>query len=63
MATDHHIPRFKSQYDNAMFFLAEPSNSRIDTACRYLESKGLRFLVEFGLDNAESLMWAMAEEE
>lgn len=56
-----HIP-FKSQYDNAMFFFPVPLNSQIDQACRYLESRGLRFLVDFGLNNAESIMWALAEE-
>ena len=61
MNPDRHIPR-RSEYDNAMFFLDIASNSKVDQACRYLESQGLRFLIDFGVDNAESLMWAMADE-
>jgi hypothetical protein len=51
------------QYDKTMRTLVFPCNSAIDNTCRFLESRGYRFLIDFGLDNAESLMWDLVGDQ
>lgn len=32
-------------------------------ACRFLEKRGLRFLIDFGYENAEDIAWNIMERE
>lgn len=32
-------------------------------ACRYLERKGLRFTIDFGYENAQSMVWGLIDPE
>jgi len=52
-----------NRYDHIMKLVPMSCISRIDYACRFLEAEGLRFCVDFGLDNAESLMWERASDK
>ena len=45
----------RSEYDDTMRRLDVPHNSRSDKACRVLSVLGFRFLVDFGVYNAEQL--------
>jgi hypothetical protein len=44
----------RSGYREHLLHLMVPVTPEQDAACRYLEQRGYRFLVEFGLLNAEA---------
>lgn len=50
------------QFDEFLKSFPSIELTRMQIACcRYLERQGLRFLVDFGYDNAEKLAWAHLE--